>query len=247
MKSQREEMNAAKIISSSPYLSHIYKEVYSDMFLATRIDSSAIGLELGAGNVSFGTDFFPNLIISQGHGQEENDSKIIAAESIPYENESFDYIIAKDALHHFRNPAQALSEISRVLKPRGVFIVSEPYWSLLGRFIFRFIHPEGWNPRSKTLNLESNNPWESNQALLLKLFRKFSTDQVLDSGLRLKVGRISYGFSYALSGGVFSRNSIPDKFLIALNKFERRFRKINHFLLGLNIVAVFEKSSISNF
>jgi len=246
LKSRRGESDAAEIISSSPYLSYIYRQVYLDMFLATKIDPSAIGLELGAGNVSYAAEFFPNLVLSQGHGEEGVNLEIIEAESIPYENSKFDYVIAKDALHHFKDPGQALSEIYRVLKPGGVFIVAEPYWSLLGRFIFRFIHPEDWNPRSSSLTLKSRDPWESNQALLLILVRRFSTNSVLGSGLMLKTGQISYGVSYALSGGVFSKNRIPDNFLIVLNRIERRLKRLNLILTGLNIIAVFNKSGVSN-
>lgn len=45
--------------------------------------------------------------------------KEIDAQSIPFENETFDAVIANHMLYHVPDLAQALSEIRRVLKPNG--------------------------------------------------------------------------------------------------------------------------------
>lgn len=46
--------------------------------------------------------------------------------SLPYENESCDYVTAQSTVYHWDNAVQALQEISRVLKPGGVAIIHEP-------------------------------------------------------------------------------------------------------------------------
>lgn len=43
------------------------------------------------------------------------------AESLPFDDDTFDLVTCRLAFHHFPNPHQALSEIVRVLKPGGLF------------------------------------------------------------------------------------------------------------------------------
>ncbi|MCG3211437.1 MAG: putative methyltransferase YcgJ [Anaerolineae bacterium] len=42
------------------------------------------------------------------------------AESLPFEDNSFDLVTCRLAFHHFPNPRQALAEFARVLKPGGL-------------------------------------------------------------------------------------------------------------------------------
>lgn len=46
---------------------------------------------------------------------------------LPFENESFDWVIANHVLEHIENEKQALSEIHRVLKPSGKAILMIPF------------------------------------------------------------------------------------------------------------------------
>ncbi len=42
-----------------------------------------------------------------------------SAEQLPFENNSFDFIICSNSFHHYFNPAKVLSEVHRVLKSKG--------------------------------------------------------------------------------------------------------------------------------
>jgi glycosyltransferase involved in cell wall biosynthesis len=55
----------------------------------------------------------------------------INIEAIPYDNSSFDLIIANHILEHVDNPNLALFEINRVLKDDGIAILQTPYSQLL--------------------------------------------------------------------------------------------------------------------
>ncbi|MGZ5024645.1 MAG: class I SAM-dependent methyltransferase, partial [Chthoniobacterales bacterium] len=46
--------------------------------------------------------------------------------SLPYPNESFDLVTCTEVIEHLENFRPALREISRVLRPGGVFVVSTP-------------------------------------------------------------------------------------------------------------------------
>ena len=45
--------------------------------------------------------------------------------NMPFSNDFFDAILCVDALHHFEKTEESLSEMNRVLKPRGKLIVSD--------------------------------------------------------------------------------------------------------------------------
>jgi ubiquinone/menaquinone biosynthesis C-methylase UbiE len=47
--------------------------------------------------------------------------------ALPFENESFDFIILSEVLEHLAEPFKALTEIKRVLKKNGSLIISVPY------------------------------------------------------------------------------------------------------------------------
>jgi SAM-dependent methyltransferase len=47
------------------------------------------------------------------------------AEALPFEEAGFDVVHSKDSLHHMHDPARALAEYRRVLKPGGVALVVE--------------------------------------------------------------------------------------------------------------------------
>lgn len=46
--------------------------------------------------------------------------------SFPFENNIFDYVVTRYALHHFPDIDKTFSEISRVLKAGGMFFISDP-------------------------------------------------------------------------------------------------------------------------
>ena len=55
---------------------------------------------------------------------------------LPFRNKSFDIVSAIETLEHLQNPKQALSEIYRVLKPKGYLVVVQDTNSLLFRFVW---------------------------------------------------------------------------------------------------------------
>ncbi len=50
------------------------------------------------------------------------------AESIEFEDASFDTVCIRDSLHSLDNPEKVLTEMARVLKPGGFLIAEEPYY-----------------------------------------------------------------------------------------------------------------------
>jgi SAM-dependent methyltransferase len=48
------------------------------------------------------------------------------AEDIPFEDGSFDVVVAGELLEHLRDPRRVVSEVLRVLRPGGTFVASVP-------------------------------------------------------------------------------------------------------------------------
>jgi ubiquinone/menaquinone biosynthesis C-methylase UbiE len=50
---------------------------------------------------------------------------------LPYDDASFDAVVASEIIEHLENPREAFSEVARVLKSGGYFIVATPYMEKL--------------------------------------------------------------------------------------------------------------------
>ena len=51
--------------------------------------------------------------------------RVADGEHLPFEDDSFDLLHSKDSLHHMEDPAAALAEYRRVLKPGGTALIVE--------------------------------------------------------------------------------------------------------------------------
>lgn len=74
------------------------------------------------------TDFSPEMVQKTKENLSRIKNKIILdvadAQNVPYKDSSFDIVIANHMLYHIPDRKQALSEIKRVLKPKGTFFAS---------------------------------------------------------------------------------------------------------------------------
>jgi SAM-dependent methyltransferase len=238
-------VHVAQTITSDLYLSQIYDNIYRRFHSITvsKGKSSPRILEIGGGALNYAQTYWENPVVTDADNFEATNNVItgVHAENLPFESNSFDYVIAKDSLHHFKDPVKALLEINRVLKFGGSMLVAEPYWSPLGRFVYRFIHPEPWDTKVQDLTRSSEDLWDSNQALLLLLNTKFSDQfKTLVPNFKIEIYEPTYAISYLISGGVYKRTFVSSRFLILINKIEIK-SKIFMKLFGLNIIAEFKK------
>jgi ubiquinone/menaquinone biosynthesis C-methylase UbiE len=51
---------------------------------------------------------------------------VAAAEYLPFSSETFDYVVSSEALEHVNSKIETLVECYRVLKPKGLFLLSTP-------------------------------------------------------------------------------------------------------------------------
>jgi ubiquinone/menaquinone biosynthesis C-methylase UbiE len=63
------------------------------------------------------------------------------AAALPFLDESFDTVVANDAMEHFSRPEQALAEMCRVTKKMGsIWIFFTPHFSPLGSHLYDYIY-----------------------------------------------------------------------------------------------------------
>lgn len=55
-----------------------------------------------------------------------DDSRVSDGNSIPYEDASFDLVFSDNVLEHLERPVEVFREVSRVLKPGGLFLCKTP-------------------------------------------------------------------------------------------------------------------------
>ncbi|HEY49672.1 MAG TPA: methyltransferase domain-containing protein [Dehalococcoidia bacterium] len=61
-------------------------------------------------------------------------------ESLPFRDNTFDWVMCKGALDHFPDPYKVMGEISRVLKPEGKAVISIANFESLGHRLGRKVH-----------------------------------------------------------------------------------------------------------
>lgn len=202
----------------------------------------ALVVEVGAaGGIT--KDIFPWVETSDVRAATGVD-RVIDGAKLPYEADSLDGLIAKDALHHIPDPHAHFAEVARVLKPGARAVYVEPNWNRLSRFIFSTFHPEPFQPGVSSWTREHSAPMDSNQALAyivferdLKLFRESYP------ALRLMESTPCNGLAFLLSGGVHSRTPVPASWLTRLKRREDKHPALLR-KTGLNRLIVLERRGL---
>lgn len=74
-----------------------------------------------------GLDIAPEMIrVAKARLDGKADLRLGDSEELPWSDESFDYVFCVDSFHHYPNPERVLTEIGRVLKRNGEFVLADP-------------------------------------------------------------------------------------------------------------------------
>jgi len=89
-------------------------------------NARCVGIEYSEDLVNFAKTKFPHLEIAQGDVQ-----------SLGFSENSFDVAIAAAVIEHISDPAKMISEVKRILRPGGVFILTspDPFWEHLATLV----------------------------------------------------------------------------------------------------------------
>ena len=107
------------------------------------------------------------------------EGRVADAESIPYDDNSFDLVVGHAVLHHIPDVEQALREVLRVLKPGGRFVFAgEP--TRYGDFIARRLSRLTWWATTRVTRLERLKSWSRPKTELDASSRAAALEAVVD-------------------------------------------------------------------
>ena len=210
-------------IWAETYIRTLYKTVFNRISDHIPAGSQVI-IEVGSG-IGLSKKLIHGLISTDISFHELLDATCDSV-ALPFKSNSIDAIVIKDALHHLPDVELFLKEAHRVLRMDGRLVVYDPYWGLLARFVYRFLHQEEFNVKAKTWSFPSTSPWDSNQALTYLLLRRDRIRFEKEfSFFKIEEHEILIGPSFLLSGGVSRRTIVSGRFLSLLLSWEMRQSK----------------------
>ena len=107
------------------------------------------------------------------------DGRVADAETIPYDDETFDLVVGHAVLHHIPDVEQALRECLRVLEPGGRFVFAgEP--TNVGNFYARWLGRATWAATTNVTRLPFLSDWRRPQAELDESSRAAALEAVVD-------------------------------------------------------------------
>jgi ubiquinone/menaquinone biosynthesis C-methylase UbiE len=89
-----------------------------------------------------GLDIAPEMIrVAKERLGPLADLKLGDAESLPWEDNRFNYVSCIDSFHHYPNPARVLREMHRVLRRGGRIVMADPSAPVVMRQIANLLNP----------------------------------------------------------------------------------------------------------
>lgn len=121
-----------------------YRELYREQFRGIPEPDQLSILEIGSGTSPL-KQFHPNVITSDVMALDYLDlvfdsHKIDKLDAIA--DRSLDVITLTNVLHHLQSPIDFLNRAASKLKSGGKVIATEPFFSTLSTFIFKYLHHE---------------------------------------------------------------------------------------------------------
>ena len=151
-----QESNRMKAIANTKIAREIYNSTRSEnlKFLLHQrfnwmndyINKDDLGIEVGSG-AGFLKDYIKNknLKLTDMSNDEHLDFKNIDAQSTGFPDESFNYVIASNMIHHVPYPIKFFREMNRILKKNGKLIIFEAYCSIFFQIATMIMRHEGFN------------------------------------------------------------------------------------------------------
>ena len=182
------------------------------------------GIEVGSG-AGFSKDFINNKNFKTtdlGH-DEHLDFKNIDAQNTGFKNESFDYVIASNMIHHIPFPIKFFKEMQRILKKNGRLIIFESHCSIIFQIATALMRHEGFD---FTLNVwdeekpksDENNAWHGNIAVPHLIFDdEEGYKKNLGNIFKKEYDKFTECFIFLNSGGVTSKTKYIPMNIFFLN------------------------------
>lgn len=156
---------------------------------------------------------------------------------LPFRAGTLDNIVMIDTIHHLAQPFRFLHHAKDLLRPGGRVIMLEPFVSLWGRFVYRFLHHERYDFSFVETDAPKKAAWEGNPAVPRIVLAPENRHRI-----PLEVKTITYSecLAYLISGGFSYRALLPSPLLRGLHRLEQNPLFENR-VLSIRVFAVLEK------
>lgn len=224
------------IIKQKKFLNSLYIDWYNKLKKFSNYNDQGKFLELGSGG-GFIKEIMPNIITSDVISLPDID-KVFYGENMPFENESLDGIVMIDVFHHIPDSRGFLSEANRVLKKNGKLVMSEPWNSPWGKFIYQNFHHEPFEPTSEKWTIINEGSLSgANGALPWIVFKRDRLQFEAEyPDLEIEFIIQHTPLRYLLSGGLTMKQLVPD-FLFKFMTYTDRILSIFHFSMFAYIIV----------
>lgn len=166
------------------------------------------------------------------------------AHRLPFADGSFDNVVGVDVLHHLAHPAQALSEVRRVLTPGGRAVLVEPWAGALGFPFYRYVHHEDCRAVADpwlAAFAPGKGPMDGNATIPRALLWSRQRELPAKTGLTLREAVPFGSVSYAATGG-FQAIGLPAPAVDFLCRVERFLPTPAMRLIALRALFVLERA-----
>lgn len=180
------------------------------------IPAGARGVEVGCGT-GVSKEFIKakEYLITDFADYPWLDASNIDALNTGFPDQSFDFVVSSNMIHHVPYPVRFFEEMGRILKPGGVLLVQEINASFFMRLLLRAMRHEGYSfePDVFDRNLICTDPkdlWSANCAIPNLLFDDADKFHAQVPQFRITKQSHSEFFMFINSGGVIAKTfSVP--------------------------------------
>jgi len=224
----------------------LIKERYE--WMNSYIKEDDIGLEVGAGP-GLSKEFIKNnnLKISDFSDYKHLDFKNVDAQDTKFKENSYDFVIASNVLHHIPFPKKFFKEMYRILKKDGKLIIMDACCSIVLQIVTIVMRHEGYDFTKDVWSesipvTDTDDLWAGNIAVPHLIFDdKNSFNDNLGSFFKIEHEKFSECCLFLNSGGVTSKTfyiPLNNFSLNILSKFDSLITKAfpNIFAMGRNLV-----------
>ncbi|MDO9264241.1 MAG: class I SAM-dependent methyltransferase [Desulfosalsimonadaceae bacterium] len=231
----------SRIIRENGFLRRIYEQWYAD--LAGSLPPNVTGpvLELGSG-AGFLERYVPRLITSEILAVPNVDM-VMDGQRMPFADDSLRGVVMLDVLHHLPQVRLFFAEAGRCVKPGGVVAMIEPWCTVWGGLVYRYLHHEPFSPHAADWHFPVGGPLSAaNSALPWIIFERDrqTFEKEFPCWEILRISRHT-PFAYLLSGGLSMWPIVPERGFDACRRMEKLLGPWMQFLAMFATIVIRRK------